>query len=393
MVIKLVRAMANRKIILLAHEDLYGGGTRQTFYIMRELVRQGYETVLVSNAENTWLGQTIREQGLTVKTYYTPLIQREIKPLNELQVLLYLFRVFWQEKPDVVFASGVKLIGLGGLVGWLCRVPHRIAIIRGEGAPPGSRMLEAIYAMERFVAILGMRFITVSDYIRQQMIQRGVASPESIVTIHDGIDPTDFQQPIEGTSAGIFTERFGLPSDAFKIGMIGRFVAGKRYDHFIELMRRLCEQQPHVVGVLIGEGEHRAQLEAQIQATGFADRILIAGYCTDMASVYRDLDVTVLLTDYEGCPNAILESFAAGVPVVASHVCGIPELIESGQNGYLVAPGNLEEASQAIMPLIADRALGYALGQQGRRTVMERFYMEHQVACLIEHVMAPPEGN
>jgi glycosyltransferase involved in cell wall biosynthesis len=378
--------MANKKILLLAHEDLYGGGTRQTYYIMEALVKRGYETILVSNAEITWLGQTIRQTGLPIKTYYTPLICRKIRPLQELKLFFYLLRIFREEKPDVVFASGVKLIGLTGVAGWLAHIPKRVAIIRGEGAPPGSRLLQVIYQMEWLVARLGMTFITVSEYIRRQMLQRRIADDAAITAIHDGIDPTTFQ-PDSLTSteqAGIFTKRYQLPPNAFKIGMVGRFVPGKRYDQFIEMLRLLCQRHRQVYGFLVGEGEHRERLQTLINESGFAHRIFIAGYCADMPAVYRDLDLTVLFTDYEGCPNSILESFAAGVPVVASDVCGISELIEPGRNGYLIPPGNMQEAVRIISPLVSSSALLKIMGEHGSRTVMEKFNLVRQVARVVE---------
>jgi glycosyltransferase involved in cell wall biosynthesis len=378
-----------KKIILLAHEDLYGGGTQQTFFLAREMVRTGIETVLVSNAETTWLGTTIAESGLPIKTYYSQAIQRSIQPLKEIQVLCYLLGVFLREKPDVVLASGVKLIGLGGVAGWLCRVPRRVAIIRGEGAPPGSLLLKVIYRMERLMAILGTEYITVSEYIRQQMLLHGICSEAQITSIHDGIDVGKFWGKFElsNSRSTLFNSRYALPENAFKIGMVGRLVRGKRYDQFIVMMKRLCEEFSHVYGILIGEGEHRAQLQAEIEASGFSERILIAGYCSDMPSVYRDLDLTALFTDYEGCPNAVLESMAAKIPVIASDVCGIQEIIHSGENGYLIASGNIETAIAHARLLLKNDTIRKSLGHKAHQTITENFNLELQVQKVIQTLL------
>lgn len=378
--------MNGKKAVLLAHEHLYGGGTKQTFSIAQALVKAGVETVLVSNAERTWLGQAIQESGMPVKTYYSQSICRAIRPMEELKVLCLLLRVFWIEKPDVILSSGVKLIALGGLAGWLCRVPARYAIIRGEGAAPGSLMLKAIYVMERFMALLGTRYITVSDYIRQQKIQKGVCNDRQVKTVHDGIHVTGFAAADEksDSASGIFTQRYQLPEHAFKIGMVGRLVAGKRYDQFIELMSQLVQEFPHVYGLLIGEGEHREMLEEQIVLKGLSNRVFITGFCSDMPMVYQDLNMSVLLTDYEGCPNSILESLAARVPVLASKVCGIPEIICSGQNGYLIEPGDIAGAVSSIRAIVTDPALGKSLAEAGYQVVLERFNVEHQVRRIVE---------
>lgn len=378
------------KVILLAHEHLYGGGTKQTFLLAQALVNAGVQTVLISNAEKTWLGQEIKNSGLPVVTYYSHRIERSIRPWQELLVLFYIIRVFLKEKPDVVLASGVKLIGLCGVAAWICNVPKRFAIIRGEGAPPGSRTLKAIYCLHRLVSLLGTRYITVSEYIRQQMISHGICRPERIHTIHDGIVVADFRRSRadkQSTSFEWLKSTSFLPEKAFKIGMIGRFVAGKRYDHFIQLMTVVCREFPHVYGLLIGEGPDRPQLERMIQATGYADRILLAGYCAEMSNVYHSLDFTVLLTDYEGCPNAVLESMAAGVPVLASNICGIPEILTSGQDGFLVLPGDIEEAAGLIRKAIESPELCRLVSQKALQTVSTRFEAAHQLETLVSYLL------
>ncbi len=382
--------MTCKKVILLAHEHLYGGGTKQAFLLAEALVTMGVQTILISNAEKTWLGQAIQESGLPIKTYYSHQIDRAIRPWQELQVLFYIIKVFLKEKPDVVLASGVKLIGLSGIAAWLCNVPGRFAIIRGEGAPPGSPTLKIIYCMHRLLALLGTRYITVSEYIRQQMIMHGICQPDRIHTIHDGIPVAAFSAlsgTVNADSTGSFTEVWQLPENAFKIGMVGRFVAGKRYDYFIQFMTALCREFPHVYGFLIGEGADRPQLESLIQASGFADRILVAGYCAEMTKVYRGLDFTVLFTDYEGCPNSVLESMAASVPVLASNVCGIGEILSSGQNGFLVTHGNIEEAVDLIRKAIDNPELCKSMGENALHSVSARFDSSRKLQELVSYLL------
>ncbi|WP_303674156.1 glycosyltransferase [Vampirovibrio chlorellavorus] len=376
-----------QKVILLAHEHLYGGGTKQTFLLAEALVAKGVQTVLISNAEKTWLGQTIAQNGLPVKTYYSPLIDRAIRPWQELQVLFFIIKVFLKEKPDVVLASGVKLIGLSGVASWLCRVPGRFAIIRGEGAPPGSRTLKMIYLMHRGLALLGVRYITVSEYIRRQMMNGGICRPDRIHTIHDGIPIAEFANRSASLTSDTAPFAEARPPGAFKIGMVGRLVPGKRYDYFIQLMTALCREFPHVYGVLIGEGPDRPHLERLIQASGFTDRIGMAGYCADMPKVYGDLDFTVLFTDYEGCPNSVLESMAAGVPVLASDVCGMGEILESGCNGFLVKHGDVEGATALVRKVIENPAYCQSMSQNARDSVSRHFDASQKLQALASYLL------
>jgi glycosyltransferase involved in cell wall biosynthesis len=375
----------NYKVLMLVHEELYGGGTRQAFYILKGLVEQGISTVLASNAKDTWLGTQIKEHNLPITTYYTPLIQRAISPYKELLLLPKLVRILKTEKPHVVVASGVKLIGHSGLAGWLAGVPKRVAIIRGEGAPPGSRMLKAIYTLNRFVGGLGTHFITVSEYIRQQMMAHNIASPEKITTVYDGVDIERFEAlPPKGT----LRERFGISEEACCIGMVGRLVSGKRYDLFLTMMKALCDRFPHVVGLMIGEGPDRPVLENAIQTLGMENRVFITGFINPIQTAYADMDISVLFTDFEGCPNAVLESFAAGIPVIASSVCGIPELIQHGQTGFLTENTTIQQAIDAAVLLIQQPETARSIAEHAKARVKQHFEEKAQVNQIISACLA-----
>jgi glycosyltransferase involved in cell wall biosynthesis len=375
-----------KKIVLLAHEDLYGGGTRQTYYIMEALVQAGHQPILISNAETTWLGQHIIETGLPVKTYYCKAIQRNIDLLKEFRAFFHILTVLGQEKPDALMASGVKLIGLASLAGFLTGIKQRYAIIRGEGAPPGSLQLKIIYAMQRFVAVLGTQFITVSDYIRKQMLLHQLCKPDRVASIVDGTDVVRFASG----QKGLLRKQFNIPEHALVVGMVGRLCAGKRYEDFIDMMQILCGFYPHVYGLLIGEGDDRAVLQAQIEDTGYPDRILITGFLPNMPDVYADLNVSVLLTDYEGCPNGVLESMASKIPVVATAVTGLPEIIDSGVNGILVPIGDVSATAQAVDHLMNHLEVSQRMVEKAYETIDKRFNKIRQIDCVVNHLVRSP---
>lgn len=367
------------KVLVLVHENLYGGGSRQSFYILSALTRKGLIPVLVSNAQKSWLGRQIEATSLPVTTYYTDWIQRAINPFKDFGVLLYLIRVFWQEKPDVVLTSGIKLIGLGSIAAWICRVPRSFAIIRGQGAQMGSFLLRLVYAMEWFVARLGVRFIAVCEYNRQEMIEQQICHADALFTVHNG---TDIEK-VQSGQKGIIREKFGIPKDAYVIGMIGRFSNQKCFDQFIRFVEVLCQRHPNVYGLLIGDGENHQALGQQIDQTGFSDRILITGFLQDMENVYADLDLSVLFTRYEGCANALIESSAAGIPMIVEDVCGNAEVVLHGQNGYVVSAGDIEQAVHYAEQLIREPEQAKAMRQAGQSIAKERFDRNQQQEKLI----------
>jgi glycosyltransferase involved in cell wall biosynthesis len=377
------------KVLLLVQEVLYGGGSRQSLYILEELIRQGFSAVLISNAKTSWLGRQIKDLEMPVKCYFTSLIQRSINPVKEIGVILYLLSVFLKERPDKVITCGVKFIGLGCFAAWLFRIPCRIAIIRGQGASEESRSMKIIYAMEWLLARLGTRFITVCEYNRQEMIDKNVCAASNIQTIHNG---TDIQVCRSGVKSR-FRERIGVPMESFMVGMVGRFSDQKRYDLFIQFMALLCQRHRNVYGVLIGEGQNRSQLQEQIDQTGFSEFIRIVGFCENMPEVYADLDLSVLFTHYEGCANALLESTAAGVPMIAEAVCGNPEVVFHGKNGYIVPPGDIEQAAHYAEKLIMDPDLRKQIGETGRKIAENHFDHRKQTRKLIHAVSDFPNTD
>lgn len=377
--------------MVLVHEGLYGGGSLQTFYILQALCQKGFRPLVVTNAKGTAMERKIQQAKLELDFRYSSLIQRPINPFKDFLTLLYLIRVMLQEKPDVVLTSGVKLIGLGSLAAWFARMPPCVAVIRGQGAAPGSRLLSVVYAMERFVAWLGTRFITVCEYDRQQMLSRNICPSQQVVTIHNGTHLERFRSGEKGH----VRKQFEIPESAVVFGMVGRLYPQKRYDAFVQLMAPLCKEYSHVYGLLVGEGEDRVALQALIDACGAQEKIKITGYVENMPDIYAGIDVSVLFTRYEGLPNALLESCAAGVPMVADDVCGNPEIIRHAQNGYIVPADDTQQALVFCRQMIEDSQLRNTLGKHAARIAEECFDHRRQIHRLIEEALGEtlPEAS
>lgn len=382
-----VESSQHPKVLVLVHEEGYGGGGRQSFYILEQLAALRAPAVLVTNSASGWLGSHAQTLSGMVSCHFVPSIQRALNPLKDLWVLLSLIFIFMQEKPDVVVCAGVKLVGLGSLAAWITRVPQKIVIIRGQGGAPGSRMIRLIFAMDKLVAQLGVRFITVCDYDRQEMLAQGVCAPESILTVHNGTDLKRFETPVQPK----LRSQFNIPKNAFAIGMVGRLSNQKRYDEFIEMMAILCKRYSYVYGFLIGEGETRNALQQHINIRGLSNRVFITGFIQEMPAIYADLDLSVLFTRYEGCANALVESIAAGLPCIADAVCGNPEIIHHEENGFIVPPHQVALAAEYASQLIDSSELRATMGQKARQIAHAGFNRERQMAQLIGYLTAWPQ--
>jgi glycosyltransferase involved in cell wall biosynthesis len=175
------------------------------------------------------------------------------------------------------------------------------------------------------------------------------------------------------------------------VGVAGRLVPIK--DH--RTLFRAIAQIEGVHLAVIGDGELRGELERDAIALGIAERTHFTGWWTDMPAAFSDLDLVALSSLNEGTPVALIEALAAGRPVVATRVGGVPSVVVDGLNGVLVPAGTVGALSDAIRHLLVDRALGARLGAEGRRSVGDHFGQDRLVADIrgvYQELLAEPRS-
>jgi glycosyltransferase involved in cell wall biosynthesis len=162
-------------------------------------------------------------------------------------------------------------------------------------------------------------------------------------------------------------------SDKVRLVTVGRLVRPKRIDRFLSVLAQVKrETAVAVTATIVGDGPDRMQLERQAFNLGLGPETLnFAGNVADAACVYNEADIFVLTSDHEGTPNALLEAMASGLPVVATAVGGVPEVVHCGETGYLADPENETDMVRALIALIQDRSLRIALGHNARQYVAQ----------------------
>jgi len=148
--------------------------------------------------------------------------------------------------------------------------------------------------------------------------------------------------------------RFGLPADGFVVGYVGRLSAEKRPDRVLTLVADARESGLPIHGLIAGSGPLRTQLERQAHTRGVGEAVVFAGLVRAIGTVYGAIDALALLSDTEATSRVVIETMACGVPVLASAVGGVPELLDHGRAGYLIPPGDAEAALAALRQLVAD---------------------------------------
>jgi glycosyltransferase involved in cell wall biosynthesis len=162
-----------------------------------------------------------------------------------------------------------------------------------------------------------------------------------------------------------------LRDDSITLLAVGRLVRAKRFDRFLDLIAQLRrEVKREVRGVIAGAGPLESELKEKAAALGLLPGMLeFAGAVSDLVPLYRRADLLVITSEDEGTPNALLEAMACALPVVATRVGGIPDVVRHRKNGLLVNEGYPEELSAAVKGLITDSDLRQTMGRKGRAYV------------------------
>jgi glycosyltransferase involved in cell wall biosynthesis len=163
------------------------------------------------------------------------------------------------------------------------------------------------------------------------------------------------------------------------IGAVGRLSAEKGFDTLILAADQLLKHDLNVEVVIVGEGDERSRLEELIAGLNRQDRIRLVGYQSDVRELYQAMDVFALSSLREGLPNVLLEAMALEVPVVATRIAGVPQVVHDGDNGLLVDPGSIDQMVQALRRLTADQDLRARLAAEARKTIEESFSFEQRM--------------
>ncbi|HYT92188.1 MAG TPA: glycosyltransferase [Gemmataceae bacterium] len=270
-------------------------------------------------------------------------------------------------RADVLCCSGYKPDLIGLLAARRVGVPV-VSVSHGwTGATFKVRVNETL---DRLVVRWMDRVVCVSEAQAVKVRRAGVAS-ERVVVIRNAIGPDAFAAPDPSAREELHSF-FPRPPQRL-VGAAGRLSPEKGFGVLVEAATAVTRADRDVGFVLFGDGPLRETLARQIAQRGLAERFVLAGFRTDLGRFLPHCDLVALPSYTEGLPVIVLEAFAAGVPVVATAVGGTPEVIEEGQSGYLVPPGDAAALARRLSDLLGSDSERRAMGARGRQRVQEQF--------------------
>jgi len=227
------------------------------------------------------------------------------------------------------------------------------------------------------------RIIAVSNAVRDDIVRTNlISSPDKVVTIYNGIDVKAFMD--SNFTREEARTRLGLSDkDAFVYGTVGRLAETKGQDVLLKAFARVCEKYPKSWLIITGKGRLEPELRALSAELNIHERVVFLGYRTDVPEVMKTFDVFVLPSIAEGLPGALLEAMATGLPVIASSVGGVPEVLNNSDLGTMVSPRSVDELASAMKGLYkTPEEHRYKIGKALRERVLEGFSKEKMVSAI-----------
>jgi glycosyltransferase involved in cell wall biosynthesis len=262
-------------------------------------------------------------------------------------------------------------------------LPAAHAVAALAGSVTHTPVLATIHAMHLAMRDLeahrlgGTHLCVVSEAARAHALAVGVQAAR-LTVIRNGVDTQTFRPRTDGRAG-----------NEVVVGYVGRLSPEKNPALFVRVVARLRAQRVPARFVVIGDGPMRGELEALAEALAVRDVVAFAGECRDMPARYRALDLLLLTSWHEGTPLALLEAMASGIPVVATDVGGVAELIVAGSTGCLAPPGDEARLAELALTLLQDRATLDRYGRAARERARTHFSIDEQVrrtAALLHEV-------
>ena len=307
-----------------------------------------------------------REDGIDVD------VIRERRAFD-MGVLPTLRQAVEQRHPHIIETHHVKSHFLMRLSGLAQRRPW---VAFHHGYTQTDAKVRCYNHLDRWSLRAAYRVITVSSAFARDLAAIGV-SPERIRVLHNSID-LDWLTPQRTEYSSELRRRLNLSHADRVVLAVGRLSHEKAHDDLVKAFAQLHRARPTFRAwlLIVGDGPERAALEQLAVTLRVRERIIFAGQVSDPAPYYALADVMALPSLSEGSPLVLLEAMAAGIPIVATAVGGVPEMVADGKSARLVAPRQPDALSEAIGQVLDDDRLARCLGAGARATAAERFTPE-----------------
>ena len=365
------------KILYIITKSNWGGAQRYVYDMAMGISKNGYEAVVALGGNGT-----LKEKlgGAGIRTITIPNLERNVNIFSEWKVFFDLLKIYRIERPNVIHLNSSKIGGLGALAGRFAKIKRIIFTVHGWAYKEDRNFIsrKIIKFLSWLTIIFSHKTIAVSldDYR---------TAPKLFVKkktrmIHNGISEIKFKEKSAVRNELKKYAGMSIPKGALIIGTISELHKNKGLPFMIRAVHSLIKKGYNITFFIISDGEEKIRLERFIERLGLQDKVFLTGHIDKASEFLQGFDIFTLTSVKEGLPYVLLEAGLAGLPIVATKIGGIPEIVENMKSGILVHPKNALEAERALSFLIDFKKKKEEFGNNLKEKVERDFTLEQMVA-------------
>ncbi|MFH1824886.1 MAG: glycosyltransferase family 4 protein [Candidatus Firestonebacteria bacterium] len=350
------------------------GGTLENILTLVNGLSIDYENILLLGRKNTAMLR-VKEcsNKNNFKVIYINELVREINPFYDLKALLKIYKIVKKISPDIVHTHTSKS-------GFLGRIAARMAGCRKVVHTPHGHIFYGYFGefktfifvlLERIMAKVTDKIVVFSKSEIKDHLRLKIGKKKQFIVIPNGININKFEKV--KINVNLKKKELGINMNDKVIGVIGRLSVVKGHIYFLKAMRDVIKAIRYVKVIVAGSGELEKELKQNANDLNLQDNVLFIGNRNDVPEILKICDLVVLPSLNEGFGLAIAEAGAAGKPVVATRVGGIPEIIKENETGLLVNPKNVVNLSRKIIYCLKNPAMANKMGFAGRKHIKDNF--------------------
>lgn len=383
--------MAPRKVVHIITRLDRGGSAQNTMLTALGHDRAQFEPVVVTGEAGSWDAQgglaatnenLRRLEKESIRYHVVPSLVRPVSLWHDLTALRNLIRILKGEKAEIMHTHTSKAGVLGRLAAWFAGVPTIIHtphghVFYGHFGPVRSRVFLHV---ERRLARITSWLIGLTDAERQDHLDRGVGRRDRFAVIPSGIDVERFRKA--RTAGRVIPDWFNCPAGSIIVGSIGWLTDIKGHRFLVDAVADVKREFPTLHLVIVGSGDQRDALTTQAERAGIREAVHLVGHRDEVGACLAGMDCFVLPSLNEGMGRSLIEAMAAGLPVIASRVGGIPALIQDGINGLLVSAGDSRAMADALRRVFHDPQWARQLGEKATRSIGQDYSISSMVRAI-----------
>lgn len=354
----------NKRIRVLHVAEAAGGVERYLQTLFKYSDKEQVENILVCSQNYDYEKfKRLADRVIVLK------MAHQINPSSDIKVEKALRRIIKQLKPDIVYAHSSKAGALAriadlGLKNKVIYNPHGWAFNMQQSA----KKKEMYKWVEKISAHFCDKIVCISDAEKESALREKICKPSKLQVICNGIDLEEIEKTTPMSRA-----QLGIPEDAFVVGMVGRLSKQKAPDTFVKSAKLIKEKIPNAFFLMVGDGELRDQVESLINQYDLGSSFLITGWVDNPTAYMKIMDVGMLLSRWEGFGLVLPEYMACGVPIIATNVDAIPNIVKDGVNGMLINKDSFVGAQKVCTRLNSDTELKDRIIASAKSMVKNKF--------------------